>query len=386
MTTVCETDKCTGCMACLDACSRKAITIKDDLFNYNAVIDNDKCISCGMCVKSCHVCNNPALVSPILWKQGWAIDDRIRSLSSSGGFATAIEYAFTKQGGFVCSCIFEDGEFKFCISDHVDIPSKYAGSKYIKSSPADIYKRINKLLSCGEKVLFVGLPCQVAAIKTFTNDHINLYTIDLICHGTPSPRVLDSFLKGNNISTKNIKNISFRTKNHYHIKEDDISLSKNGILDYYTMTFLNCCIYTDNCYNCRFAQMMRVSDLTLGDSWGSELPDDEKSKGVSLALCQNEKGKILLFESDLHLEDVDIDKAVSANHQLSAPSKKHPKHTSFLNTLKMGKSFNLAVLKCFPKRYIKDRIKTILISCHLMSGGVNNHNTFELSIKMKDSY
>ena len=51
MKTVCENDKCTGCMACIDKCPKNAIIIKDTMVAYNAVINENKCISCGLCEK-----------------------------------------------------------------------------------------------------------------------------------------------------------------------------------------------------------------------------------------------------------------------------------------------------------------------------------------------
>ena len=47
MKTVCEENKCAGCMACVDVCPKQAIEVKDELSFYNAEI-NDKCIDCGL--------------------------------------------------------------------------------------------------------------------------------------------------------------------------------------------------------------------------------------------------------------------------------------------------------------------------------------------------
>ena len=55
MVTVCEKDMCAGCMACIDICPKDAITIRDSLHAYNAVIDTDKCVECTACHKVCQV-------------------------------------------------------------------------------------------------------------------------------------------------------------------------------------------------------------------------------------------------------------------------------------------------------------------------------------------
>ena len=184
MKTVCELNKCNGCMACLEKCHRNAITIQDDLKYYNAVIDIQKCVDCGMCTKVCPRENENKTSQPQWWYQGWT-DSSLRMHASSGGVASAIICAFIEQGGYVASCLFKDGKFQFAITNKMEIARKFAGSKYVKSDPAGIYGEIQSLLKENKKVLFIGLPCQAAALKRFVQDDRNLIVVDLICHGTP---------------------------------------------------------------------------------------------------------------------------------------------------------------------------------------------------------
>lgn len=53
MPTVCKNNECAGCMACVDICPQKAITIEDKLYAYNAQIDISKCVHCNLCHKVC---------------------------------------------------------------------------------------------------------------------------------------------------------------------------------------------------------------------------------------------------------------------------------------------------------------------------------------------
>ena len=92
-------------MECIDVCPKKAIKVIDSWMEYNAVIDSEKCIQCNACHSACQNNAEQVLTKPIYWKQGWAQDDCVRMRSSSGGVATAVERAFIKNGGIVCSCI-----------------------------------------------------------------------------------------------------------------------------------------------------------------------------------------------------------------------------------------------------------------------------------------
>lgn len=159
MNTVCQPDQCTGCMACLEVCPKGAITINDSLIAYNAEIDSVKCIGCNLCHKICQNNREIEFVKPIQWHQGWAEDVAVREGGSSGGAASALMRAFVKNCGYVCSCLFQDGEFVFETTNELSELSKFTGSKYVKSSPQGAYKQVKKLLQKGEKVLFIGLPC-----------------------------------------------------------------------------------------------------------------------------------------------------------------------------------------------------------------------------------
>ena len=360
MKTVCETNKCAGCMACVDLCPKSAISIKDDLLHYNAVIDSEKCIKCDLCHKNCQ--NNQDLIfnSQIEWYQGWAKDDNIRMSSSSGGVASALAVATIAKNGCVYSCAFSNGEFVFKCAENYDELKNFAGSKYVKSNPKGLYKQIEQKLKSNKDILFIGLPCQVAALKIVIGDNPHLYTVDLICHGSPSPKLLDVFLNQYDIKMANLTDISFRTKNSFQLSSISQKITPPGVRDRYLIAFLNGLIYTENCYECKFARTERVSDITLGDSWGSNLDENQQKKGISLILVQSEKGRKLLNEAKLELLNVDSSKAVEANHQLKHPSVKPQQRNVFFDGLSKGKSFNSLVKKSYPKQCIKQDIKAKL--------------------------
>ena len=368
MITVCEKGKCTGCMECIDICPEKAIKIIDSWTEFNAVIDSKLCIHCNACHGACQNNIKQVLTNPIYWKQGWAHDDHIRMRSSSGGVAAAIEQAFIKNGGIVCSCTFNVGKFEFDFAESEDEVGKFTGSKYVKSNPEGVYKKILEKLKLGRNVLFVGLPCQVSAVRHYTRNHQNLYTIDLICHGTPSPQILDSFLSDYGIRLTEVQSIRFREKDNFKLEQNGKCFAVPTTTDNYLMTFLNSTTYTENCYQCQYAKIERSGDITLGDSWGSELEKSIQDKGISLVLCQNEKGKELINQADLTLVDVDLKKAIESNHQLYRPSQKPKQREEFFKKLKKGYGFKRTVKRCYPKKYLKNSVKTLLYNMKLWGG------------------
>lgn len=365
---VCNENMCTGCRACVDRCIKDAISIRDDFDSFNAVINESKCIDCGACYK---VCPNNSLVDlneQLSWQQGWADNKEERERSSSGGFATVLAKSFVKHGGVACSCTFANGDFVFETASSEKEVEKFRGSKYVKSNPTGIYKKVRDLLKEQKKVLFIGLPCQVAAAKNFVGENYNknLYTVDLICHGTPSVEILKKYLEQYKIDLKNVKEISFRTKNSFLLKKNEKSIIDSRIQDTYTMTFLSSLNYTENCYSCRYATDRRVGDITIGDSWGSELTE-EIEKGISLVMCQTEKGEELLQLMPFHFEKVNVDEALKNNHQLRHPAIVPDKRKQFFEEIKKGKKYDSVVLRIYPKVCIKQKIKKVLFG---IRGGV----------------
>lgn len=362
MKTVCELNKCNGCMACVDRCPKQCISVKDDVSCFNAIIAESLCINCKLCEKTCPNVTKVEKTNPIEWKQGWAAE-AIRYKASSGGAASSIIKGFIKNGGYVASCLFKDGDFVFDITKDTEVAKKFVGSKYVKSNPTGIYKKVEERLKT-DKVLFIGLPCQVAALKNFIKKQDNLYTVDLICHGTPSSMILAKYLAENDNDINQLQDIKFRSSNDFGLIIDGSKVCNEG-QDDYLMTFLSANNYTENCYECQFATKDRVSDITLGDSWGTEFSDEEKN-GVSLLLVQSEKGKEVIEGIDFNFFDVDIDNAVEQNHQLRHPSIRTPERDKFLSLVKNGKSISYATFCIFKKRIIKRNIKKVLTKLHLM--------------------
>lgn len=361
MLTICKDEMCAGCMACVDICPAEAVSIELGFASYRPVIDSEKCVDCGRCVRICQQLHPAEMREPIIWRQGWAEDQIERRTSSSGGIASAVLRAFAALGGAVCSCTFVDGRFCFKIAEAPEEIKRFKGSKYVKSNPSGAYRRVGKMLKSGRRVLFAGLPCQVSAMRNFVGEELEkeLYTVDLICHGTPSIQILELFLREQGYQLDELTDITFRRKAKLQLRAEGVPVGEPGVIDRYLIAFLNGLDYTENCYSCAYARCERVSDLTLGDSWGTELVD-ETTDGVSLVLCQTEKGEELLRMAKLELLPVDSERAVANNAQLKHPMERPGAREDFLQDLISGISFERAVRQALPKQCLKQDIKRIL--------------------------
>lgn len=379
MLTICEERMCAGCMACMDACPAGAVEVRSGIEFYHPVIDQDKCIDCGRCVEVCQQLHPAEFREPVTWYQGWAKDSIERGASSSGGFASAITRAFAASGGTVCACAFSGGRFGFEAVDDPGEIDKFRGSKYVKSDPSGACRAVRNLLRSGSRVLFIGLPCQVSAMRIFVGKKLEerLYTIDLICHGTPSPQLLEMFLGERGFKLDELEEIAFRRKARFQLHDGSVTIGEPGVVDRYLVAFLNGLDYTENCYSCVYAKRERVSDLTLGDSWGTELVD-EMCDGVSLALCQTDKGEELLRSAELRLLPVDEERAIANNKQLNRPMECPPARARFLGDLASGFPFKRAVRHALPTQCFRQDVKWLLIRLGLWRarGGLHNDRPF----------
>ena len=123
------------------------------------------------------------------------------------------------------------------------------------------------------------------------------------------------------------------------------------------------------CYECQYAKFERCSDITLGDSWGTDLSEEEQGKGISLLLCNTDKGFELMSLIKAYLKKVDIRKAAQSNRQLNKPSVIPKERERFFAVFKKSNSFKKAIKTCYPKFYVKQKIKKALILLHVRGGG-----------------
>ena len=88
-------------------------------------------------------------------------------------------------------------------------------SKYVQSDLQKCYSAVKQRIKEGKTILFTGTPCQVAGLYVYlegTNIE-NIYTLDLICHGVPSPKFLKKYFQYQNTRMgEPVKSYNFRFK------------------------------------------------------------------------------------------------------------------------------------------------------------------------------
>lgn len=266
------------------------------------VVNNDKCINCGLCMAACPSLNQTREDNaPDPECYAAQARDEIREVSSSGGVFTLLAEEILARKGYVCGAAFrDDWTVHHMIVDNKEELAKLRGSKYVQSDIGYCYREISKLLKAGKYVLFTGTPCQVAGLYLFLGkkDYETLYTVDIFCHGAPSPGVWKRYLR-ENYDIASIRKINFRDKSAIGWSCSHVAITlHNGtkdISDDYTKWFHRSAILRPSCRECKYSQIPRPADISLGDFWGinSINADLNDKKGLSNVLINSEKGKHL---------------------------------------------------------------------------------------------
>ena len=301
--------ECTACSACKHICPVKAISfhLDEEGFLFPS-IDKNICINCGLCERICpieHPINSHR--SSLNVYAAILKDIEQRKKSSSGGIFYAIACWVLEQGGKVYGVTIDDAhKVKHIYVEKLEDLHLLRGSKYVQSDLQDLFDDIKKELIKERWCYFVGTGCQVAGLRAFLcKDYKTLLTTDLVCHGVPSQWLFDQHVKL--IETKyrgKLISYAFRDNNKWCGSEiltlnigSKLKTIKNPTYfkSPYLNAFISSMVLRYSCYDCKYATIHRVGDITLADYWGIEnfIPNIDKRYGVSMMMINTNKGEYI---------------------------------------------------------------------------------------------
>lgn len=369
---------CCGCKACEQICTHQAISfhVNDEGFWYPSV-NETKCVQCGLCEKVCPMEESESILHQKGIAYAFQLSDKEALLnSSSGGVFYAIASNVLNGNGVVYGAAFEGKKVRHKRVESLAKIKDLMGSKYVQSDTGDTYSQVKQDLKSGKKVFYTGTPCQIAGLRLYLRkEYENLLTADLVCHGTPSPKILagtilhiEDRLKARFLSysfrDKKVGGWSCSSSSSYEKGNSHTYLKYSKEMEAYFNAFISGHLMRMNCYQCPFARAERPGDITIADYWGvkelhPEFPNI--SKGISLFISNTEKGDQLLEQlSPLHFaKEVDLQQAADKNRNLQMPTPysidRESSYKLFFNDYK-------GFLKKYYKgNYFKDYIKSQVI-------------------------
>lgn len=296
-------------------------------------------------------------------------DNDVVKNSSSGGAFSILTNIKLKENYKIYGCIMDENLKVYHMDANTENDrNKMRGSKYIQSNINNSYKKIEENLKKGEKVVFSGTPCQIAAIYSYLNikkiELNNFYTIEIICHGVGSNKFFYDYINKleKDYRSKAI-NCNFRSKLKPGKLQDMTVKFKNGEkyhasttrYDWFYSAYHANLILRPSCYKCKFACEKRNADITIADAWGK---NDNISN--SLIICNTEKGILWLdsVKEDFYIKEVKLNEFDIPN--MKSPTPKPIDYEVFTKTY-IDNGY-LAAQKYIGNNTISTKIKVIIIN------------------------
>lgn len=332
-------NRCYGCTVCYNICPQNAIElVKDEQGFIVPKVDQKLCNECSLCEKNCMVYTDNLKLNEVCSVfAAKSKSEKIHLTSQSGGVAYEISEKFLNKINH--SIVFGAAFNEKMEVRHIDIENQnnlylLQGSKYVQSYLGSVFKKVEQNLKKDKKVLFIGTPCQVYGLKQYCmikqSNMDNLFTCDLVCYGVSSPGVFKDWIKMLEEGKKsNLKEMYFRDpsdkwgngREKYVFVKGEI-LKTKVYMNWYFANFIT----RTSCETCKFSNIKRAGDITLGDFWGINecMPDFADKQGISLVLINSEKGKYIweLLENDLKYRKSNIESAQKAQTRLEENEKK----------------------------------------------------------------
>lgn len=379
--------KCCGCTACASICPKHCISMKEDKegFLYPEA-DASLCVECGACEKVCPVMHAGAARKPLHCYAAKNRDAEVLKKSSSGGiFSLLAQYAICKKQGVVFGAMWEGDRVVHGAIESLEELHKFRGSKYVQSDMRDSFKQVAAFLKDGRFVLFSGTPCEIAGLNSYIKkDYDNLLTVDLACHGVPSPKVLELYIQelkqkyGVESLQLNFKDKSTGWATYSVAAKSGVRtlFSERATENIYMKGYVHELFSRPSCHCCALKSFRSGSDITLADFWGIEkvLPECKSEEGVSLVLESTPKGEDIIKNVMQGHEkyNVSYEDAIRDNGALVHSQPPHPQRRGFFKKFNKTKKItheiiNALNLRLFTKtklftRGIIQRLKGLVVS------------------------
>jgi coenzyme F420-reducing hydrogenase beta subunit len=330
---------CTGCHSCKFTCPNECISIISDKEGFlRPSTDRDRCTECGICLKHCPQNNKPELSykeEPIVLGARYKNNTLLRKSASGGIFIGVAKRVVEMGNGVVFGCAFDENLVaKHIYVENIDDLALCQSSKYVQSDVGITFLQAKEFLDCGKTVLFSGTPCQVAGLFAFLGkDYDSLVTIDFVCKGVPSPLLFKRYItKLEERLKEKVLSYNFRFKHKAtwsststsHVRTKNKTKEIIWSSDPYYKTFKENYSLRESCYVCKYANLNRVSDLTMADFWGIEATHTKHydKRGVSAVFINTDKGERYFNDvsADYDIFISCIENVASAQHNLSQPS------------------------------------------------------------------
>lgn len=370
---------CTGCGACAAVCPKGCISFERREFGHLfPVVDETACVHCGSCRNVC-----PALAfqdaEPFIGESFafQAFDRDLLADSSSGGAFGTVAARWVASGGVVYGAVWERGfGARHARAAEPRELAPLRRSKYVQSSLEGVYARISADLGTGMSVLFVGTPCQVAAVKAVCGRNASrgrLATIDLVCHGVPSAALFEDYV-GWAESRAGVEMTAYASRDKVRAGWSYLGSVAFGEAeaqviradDPYVVLFGQGAVFRPSCYTCSYACAARVGDLTLGDLWGAESLDldFDLDLGLSAVLVNTNTGRELLdlCAGDARIVAVPFEDIARNNRNLVAASEVPVQRVALAEAYERGGFPELAGVtsRAFCREAAKNRVKQLL--------------------------
>lgn len=336
-------ENCCGCTACKSICPKNAISMEPDALGFlYPKANEDLCVDCGLCEKICSF--NDLYKTPDNFAEPLAFGVRHKDIheietSRSGAAFIALSDWILEQGGVVYGAGFVD-HFRVA---HKKATTKqerdeFKGSKYVQSDLGSTFSQVRKDLQNGLIVMYSGTACQIAGLKSFIGEKLaqNLYLVDIVCHGAPSPYIWRDYLVYAEKKKKSTAiHVDFRNKRFgwdSGIETITMASGEEWTSNTFTYLFGQNIMLRRSCGICHFTNTRRPGDITIADFWGWEMTDpsfNADNKGCSLVLCNTPKGEQLLgaTEDCLDIRNAKLEDCYQPNMQ--SPSSIHDNRDAF---------------------------------------------------------